>query len=108
MGRLTNLEVLFLYENQLSGAIPPELGQLTNLKLLAMHDNQLSGEVPEALRALANLIAITVCEANQLTCDIGELVAKGVGVGVKTLFDVVGTTGGAIGDTVKRLFGGWW
>ena len=27
---------------------------------------------------------------------------------VKTISDVVGTTGGAIGDTVKRLFGGWW
>ena len=53
-------------------------------------------------------VAMTVCEANQLTCDIGELVAEGVGVGVEALFDVVGTAGGAIGDTVKRLFGGWW
>ena len=32
MGNLANLEELWLYDNQLSGPIPPELGNLANLE----------------------------------------------------------------------------
>ena len=38
-----------LPENQLSGAIPPELANLTNLKVLNFAENQLSGEIPPNL-----------------------------------------------------------
>ena len=122
LGGLTNLERMFLHENQLSGAMPPELGNLTNLKVLALHDNQLSGELPDTLIGLINLIAITVCEANQLSCDIAGVVAEGVAVGVEAVFGVggvvgntagvvggvVGDVGGVLGDVVGGLFGGWW
>ena len=122
LGGLTNLERLQLQGNQLSGAIPPELGHLTNLKVLALHDNQLSGELPDTLIGLINLIAITVCEANQLSCDIAGVVAEGVAVGVEAVFGVggvvgntagvvggvVGDVGGVLGDVVGGLFGGWW
>ena len=108
LGDLENLEVLFLYDNQLSGEIPSELGNLKKLKLLGMHGNLLSGEVPPALAAIPNLIAISLCEGNQLTCDIAGAVGEGLGESTQALFDAVATTGGAVGSVIKGLFGGWW
>ena len=40
MGNLTNLEVLHLSDNQLSGEIPPELGSLDNEWSLRLADDQ--------------------------------------------------------------------
>ena len=50
MGSLTNLKVLSLYLNQLTGAIPAELGDLTSLWWLDLRGNQLTGCIPEGLR----------------------------------------------------------
>jgi Leucine-rich repeat (LRR) protein len=50
LGKLANLEALYLGDNQLSGKIPPELGKLSNLIALFLAGNQLSGCVPEGLR----------------------------------------------------------
>jgi len=50
LGNLANLESLWLYGNQLSGAIPPQLGRLTKLYELYVSHNQLSGCIPRALR----------------------------------------------------------
>ena len=108
LGLLENLEVLFLYENQLSGEIPPELAQLRKMKLLGMHDNRLTGEVPPALLAIPSLIAVSVCEATQVNCDIADAVGEGLEEGTKALFDAVATTGGAVGSIFKGLLGGWW
>ena len=41
------------------------------------------GPTAPTFASFANLIVITVCETNQLTCDVAELVAKGFGVGGK-------------------------
>jgi hypothetical protein len=46
---LTNLESLFLSDNQLTGGIPSELGNLRKMKHLFLENNQLSGRVPGAL-----------------------------------------------------------
>ena len=47
-GRVTDL---WLYDNQLSEEIPPELGNLANLTRLALSQNELIGEIPpETLR----------------------------------------------------------
>ena len=46
LSRLTSLQYLYLWENQLSGAIPASLGNLTNLKELYLNRNQLSGTIP--------------------------------------------------------------
>ena len=46
LGGLTNLELLYLSNNQLSGPIPAELGSLTDLRHLQLHANQLSGADP--------------------------------------------------------------
>ena len=42
-GRVIGLD---LFENQLSGEIPPELGSLSNLQSLDLSGNQLSGDLP--------------------------------------------------------------
>jgi len=40
---------LNLYDNQLTGSIPPEIGNLTNLTYLDLTNNQLTGEIPESI-----------------------------------------------------------
>ena len=45
MGSLTNLTILSLGGNELTGEIPVELGSLTTLEGLYLNDNQLTGEI---------------------------------------------------------------
>ena len=66
LGNLTNLTHLYLYDNQLTGAIPAELGNLTNLEVLSLYDNQLTGEIPAELGDLTNLTELQL-RSNQLT-----------------------------------------
>ena len=54
LGNLTNLIVLDLNNNQLSGSIP-DLSSLTNLQTLTLYSNQLSGSLPVSLENLTNL-----------------------------------------------------
>ena len=63
MGDLTNLRVLNLHSNRLSGPIPESLGNLSNLRELWLHANYrkddpttgLSGSIPDSLGNLSNL-----------------------------------------------------
>ena len=48
-------DTLFLYDNQLTGSIPPEIGNLTNLTRLISDDNQLTGSIPPEIGNLTNL-----------------------------------------------------
>ena len=50
--KITNLN---LYDNQLTGEIPPEIGDLTNLSNLNLSSNQLSGEIPPEIGKITNL-----------------------------------------------------
>ena len=45
-------------------------GQVRNLKRLGVRGNLVFRGVPPALIALPGLIVLSVCEANQLACDI--------------------------------------
>lgn len=65
-GRVTNL---FLVDNGLSGALPPELGDLTRLAGLSLSQNALTGDLPIELRNLANLKELLL-PGNQLTGSI--------------------------------------
>lgn len=55
MGKLAYLEGLDLYDNKLTGEIPPELGDLENLQEPYLHYNNLSGAVPESPGRLARM-----------------------------------------------------
>ena len=63
---LSNLERLYLNDNQLSGTISALLGNLANLQELWLHNNALTGEVPPVLSELAMLRDIRV-HGNMLT-----------------------------------------
>ena len=69
LGRLTNLETLWLGANGLTGEIPPELGQLTNLRRLGLLRNQLTGEIPRELGQLTDLLSLDL-SVNPLTGEI--------------------------------------
>lgn len=44
---MTNLRILRITGNQLSGTIPSEFGRLTQLQDLALHNSHLTGSVPQ-------------------------------------------------------------
>ena len=69
MGNLTNLEWLHLYDNELTGGIPPGLGNLPNLVYLSLALNQLTGEVPSDLGNLSQLLTLHLSD-NELTGEI--------------------------------------
>lgn len=75
--KLTHLERLDLWHNELTGAIPPELGALTNLHSLDLSYNNLAGPPPPELGRLASLQSLNLSH-NWLTGAIpGELGAIG-------------------------------
>jgi hypothetical protein len=55
LGDLTHLRVIRMFHNQLSGTISPRLGSLSSLMELDLARNELSGEVPSELGNLTNL-----------------------------------------------------
>jgi Leucine-rich repeat (LRR) protein len=69
VGNLANLQALWLQVNQLSGSIPPELDNLTNLVELYLGDNQLTGSIPPELGNLANLKSLSL-GSNRLSGNI--------------------------------------
>ena len=71
IGNLTSLTSLYLYNNKLTGEIPPEIGNLTNLTRLSLKSNRLIGEIPSSIGNLTNLIHLTLFK-NQLTGEIPQ------------------------------------
>jgi len=71
IGCLTNITHLNLNVNQLSGSIPPEIGNLTNITNFQLNNNQLTGEIPPELGNLTNLTEFTL-SSNQLSGDIPQ------------------------------------
>ncbi|CAL9054461.1 disease resistance protein BAK6-like [Musa acuminata AAA Group] len=55
LGRLTQLQYLELYANNISGSIPAQLGKLTKLVSLDLYHNQLSGPIPSSLGNIKSL-----------------------------------------------------
>ncbi len=66
LGNLSNLVDLQLDQNELSGEIPPELGNLSNLENLEIWENRLTGSIPPELGNLTNLVYLWIRE-NELT-----------------------------------------
>ena len=69
LGNLSSLETLYLHGNSLSGEIPPELGKLSNLRRLVLYNNSLSGDIPSELGDLSNLEYLYL-GVNSLSGDI--------------------------------------
>jgi Leucine-rich repeat (LRR) protein len=57
---LTNLVLLDLHQNQLTGTIPTTFGSMTGLRFLFLNDNRLSGTIPSEL---ANMDGLCTCTA---------------------------------------------
>ena len=74
LGDLTNLQQLFLYNNQLSGDIPDSLGDLANLQQLILRQNQLRGTIPDLSR-LTSLTHLSFAN-NQLDGPIPNWVGR--------------------------------
>ena len=72
MGNLSNLETLWLDDNQLTGPIPVELGNLSNLESLNLYNNQLTGSIPVELGNLSNLKDLRL-HNNELTGELSFL-----------------------------------
>ena len=63
---MSNLTILDLPANNLTGSIPPELGQLSNLTFLQLCCNQLTGNIPIELGDLTQLNFLDL-HSNQLS-----------------------------------------
>jgi hypothetical protein len=55
LGLLTNLRVLYVGSNSVSGTLPPSVGNLTNLIQLTCKEARLSGTLPSQLGQLSSL-----------------------------------------------------
>ena len=66
LGRLSRLQDLRLHFNDFTGSIPPELGNLAELEILILQINDLTGSIPASLGRLAKLKSL-VLSANELT-----------------------------------------
>ncbi|KAK6126889.1 hypothetical protein DH2020_039370 [Rehmannia glutinosa] len=64
LGRLSQLRVLSLRSNRLSGPIPPDFSQLKLLRSIYLQDNQLSGEFPPSLIELTRLNRLDISSNN--------------------------------------------
>ena len=69
LGDLTHLEYLYLWENDLVGELPSQLGNLPELRELSIRGNQLNGEIPPELGKLANLRHLDI-NSNRLSGEI--------------------------------------
>ena len=73
----TNVDVLYLFTNNLTGTLPAGIAGLTKLRSLQLYDNQLSGPFPAAIGQLAEIQSIFLSR-NQLDgplpASLGSLV----------------------------------
>ncbi|KAA8515039.1 hypothetical protein F0562_018173 [Nyssa sinensis] len=64
LGNITSLKYLDFEANQFSGTVPPELGRLINLETLMLSSNQLTGELPTTFAELRNLTNFRINDNN--------------------------------------------
>ena len=73
---IENTTEINLYNNQLTGSIPPEIGNLTNLNYLGLGANQLTGYIPPEIGNLTNLTTLLLGFNDlegSIPLDIGNL-----------------------------------
>uniref|UniRef100_A0A6I9QKY4 Probable leucine-rich repeat receptor-like protein kinase At1g35710 n=1 Tax=Elaeis guineensis var. tenera TaxID=51953 RepID=A0A6I9QKY4_ELAGV len=67
-GDLQNLKILYLFENQITREIFPNLANLSHLEHLDMSWNKISGKIPRSIENLHNLVELDL-SYNQITRD---------------------------------------
>ena len=76
LGDLTNLQNLYLRNNNLSGEIPAELGDLSSLQYLYLWGTELSGEIPAELGGLTSLLVLDLAQnglSGEIPAELGDL-----------------------------------
>lgn len=61
-GFMPQIESVQLFENKLSGEMPPQFGDFKNLKFLSLYTNKFTGTVPQSLGSWADFIYIDISE----------------------------------------------
>ncbi|KDO55290.1 hypothetical protein CISIN_1g004642mg [Citrus sinensis] len=105
LGRLNfscfpNLKSLDLWNNSLSGSIPPQIGSLSKLKCLYLHGNNLTGIIPKEIGSLRNLRGLFLYSnklSGVLPQEIGNLKS------LTELYVTNNALGGLIPSTLFRL-----
>jgi Leucine-rich repeat (LRR) protein len=73
---LTNLEMLYLNYNELTGTISTKIGDLKSLQQLYLSSNKLTGNIPEELYGLTSLQELDLSGnelAGRISTRIGDL-----------------------------------
>ncbi|KAJ6677603.1 RECEPTOR-LIKE PROTEIN KINASE HSL1 [Salix viminalis] len=73
------LESLHLFENRLEGTLPENIARSPNLNDLKLFDNKLTGELPSQLGLNSPLKVVGCLIQRVLRCDTGELVCESLG-----------------------------
>ena len=80
---MTNLEVVYLHDNQLSGQLPAELANLTKVWYLRANNNSFTGTVtlnwPSPTPSINESSGATLYDGLTATLDAGTAWAAGVG-----------------------------
>ncbi|KAL6124715.1 hypothetical protein ACLB2K_077226 [Fragaria x ananassa] len=58
IGKLVNMEILYMGHNEFSGSIPADIGKLRSLGRLLLNNNKLSGDIPSSLGNLTELFIL--------------------------------------------------
>ena len=66
IGQLQNLEILLIFTGRLRGPIPPEIGELRSLRQLNLGNNEITGPIPPEIGHLKNLAYLNLY-GNRLT-----------------------------------------
>lgn len=98
IGFLTKLEYLLLYGNSLSGVIPPGLGNITNLSVIALSQNQLNGPIPTEFWRMPNLALLYMPE-NNLSGGIPQTLSN------LSSLQQLSLEGNKLGNTLPSNFG---
>nr|GLL44369.1 receptor kinase-like protein Xa21 [Ipomoea trifida] len=72
----TNLQELYLYENELDGQIPSSICKCKEIELLALYSNKFNGSIPREIGRLTMLHSLYLSENNfrgALPAEIGNL-----------------------------------
>ena len=99
IGNLGGLEWLELGNNRIEGEIPPEIGNLTGLRHLSLGPNRLTGEIPPEIGNLTELWFLSLA-LNNLTGEIPPEIGNMIGLRHLRLFanDLSGSIPPEIGN----------